>query len=234
MAAKDNATVAVDKLTEAQAKAELKRLAAEIATHDKLYYQSDAPKISDADYDRLRKRNNAIERRFPKLVTKDSPSQRVGAQPSGRFAKVPHSVPMLSLGNAFSEEDVTDFVERVRRFLKIDGELDIVAEPKIDGLSLSLHYENGELVRGATRGDGFTGEDVTANVKTISDIPYKLKGRNIPAVCEVRGEVYILKKDFVALNKNKRRPKTRCSPIRATRRQARCARKIRRSPHPAQ
>ena len=202
MVAKPKTTaVAVDKLTETQAEVELKRLAAEIGKHDKLYYQSDAPKISDADYDKLRKRHNAIESRFPKLVTKDSPSQRVGAQPSGRFVKVPHSVPMLSLGNAFNDEDVTDFVERVRRFLKIDGELDIVAEPKIDGLSLSLRYEDGELVRGATRGDGFTGEDVTANVKTISDIPHKLKGRNIPAVCEVRGEVYILGRDFIGFNK---------------------------------
>ncbi|MBI3699241.1 MAG: NAD-dependent DNA ligase LigA [Afipia sp.] len=200
MAAKDNA-VAVDKLTEAQAKAELKRLAAEIAKHDKLYYQSDAPKISDAEYDHLRKRNNAIEARFPKFVTKDSPSQKVGAAPARGFGKVAHSVPMLSLGNAFSDEDVTDFADRVRRFLKIDGELNIVAEPKIDGLSLSLRYEDGGLVRGATRGDGFVGEDVTANVKTISDIPHRLKGKNIPAVCEVRGEVYILGRDFIGFNK---------------------------------
>ena len=195
--------VAVDKLTETQAKVELVRLALEIERHNERYYQNDAPTISDADYDALRQRSDAIEARFPGLVTRDSPSQKVGAAPSGRFAKVPHSVPMLSLGNAFSDEDVTDFVDRVRRFLKLaDGDIPaIVAEPKIDGLSLSLRYEDGELVRGATRGDGFTGEDVTANVRTMSDIPHKLKGRNIPAVCEIRGEVYMLKKDFLALNK---------------------------------
>jgi DNA ligase (NAD+) len=152
MASRDTPNTAVDKLSEAQAKSELKRLAKEIGEHDKSYYQNDAPEISDADYDKLRKRLLAIEQRFPKLVTKESPSQRVGAAPSGRFAKVAHSVPMLSLGNAFSDEDVTEFVERVRRFLKIDGELDIVAEPKIDGLSLSLRYEDGELVRGAMCG----------------------------------------------------------------------------------
>ncbi len=195
--------VAVDKLTETQAKVELVRLTLEIERHNEAYYNEDAPKISDAAYDELRKRSDAIEARFPGLVTRDSPSQKVGAVPSGRFAKVPHAVPMLSLGNAFTDEDVTDFVDRVRRFLKL-GENDIpaiVAEPKIDGLSLSLRYEHGELVRGATRGDGFTGEDVTANVRTIADIPHKLKGRNIPAVCEIRGEVYMLKKDFLALNK---------------------------------
>lgn len=195
--------IAVEKLTETQAKVELVRLALEIERHNEAYYNDDAPKISDAAYDELRKRSDAIEARFPGLVTRDSPSQKVGAAPSGRFAKVPHAVPMLSLGNAFTDEDVSDFVDRVRRFLKL-GEDDIpaiVAEPKIDGLSLSLRYEDGELVRGATRGDGFTGEDVTANVRTISDIPHKLKGRNIPAVCEIRGEVYMLKKDFLALNK---------------------------------
>ncbi len=204
MAAKPKkAPIAVDKLTETQAKVELVRLALEIERHNEHYYNEDAPKISDAAYDELRKRSDAIEARFPGLVSVDSPSQKVGAQPTGRFAKVPHTVPMLSLGNAFTDEDVTDFVDRVRRFLKL-GEDEIpavVAEPKIDGLSLSLRYEDGELVRGATRGDGFTGEDVTANVRTMSDIPHKLKGRNIPAVCEIRGEVYMLKKDFLALNK---------------------------------
>jgi len=190
-------------LTKAQAKVELKRLALEIESHDRHYYQDDAPKISDADYDALRKRVNAIEARFPELVTSESPSQKVGAQPSGRFAKVQHAVPMLSLGNAFSDEDVADFVDRVRRFLKLDAEEipAIVAEPKIDGLSLSLRYEAGELVRAATRGDGTTGEDVTANARTIKDIPNVLKGRKIPAACEVRGEVYMLKQDFLILNK---------------------------------
>ncbi len=200
---KSKPPVAVDKLTETQAKVELVRLALEIERHNEAYYNADAPKISDAAYDELRKRSDAIEARFPGLVTRDSPSQKVGAAPSGRFAKAPHAVPMLSLGNAFTDEDVIDFVDRVRRFLKLsDDEIPaIVAEPKIDGLSLSLRYEDGELVRGATRGDGFTGEDVTANVRTIADIPHKLKGRNIPAVCEIRGEVYMLKKDFLALNK---------------------------------
>ena len=191
------------KLTRAQAKVELMRLALEIEGHDKHYYQDDAPKISDADYDSLRKRVNAIEARFPDLVTSQSPSQKVGAQPSGRFAKIQHAVPMLSLGNAFSDEDVADFIDRVRRFLKLDADHipAIVAEPKIDGLSLSLRYENGELVRAATRGDGTTGEDVTANARTIKDIPNALRGRKIPATCEVRGEVYMLKQDFLALNR---------------------------------
>ena len=190
-------------LTKAQAKVELKRLALEIESHDKHYYQDDAPKISDADYDALRKRVNAIEARFPELVTSESPSQKIGAQPSGRFAKVQHAVPMLSLGNAFSDEDVADFIDRIRRFLKLDADEipAIVAEPKIDGLSLSLRYENGELVRAATRGDGTTGEDVTGNARTIKDIPNTLKGRKIPAACEVRGEIYMLKQDFLILNK---------------------------------
>jgi DNA ligase (NAD+) len=201
--AKTKAPPDVSTLTKAQAKVELMRLALEIEGHDKHYYQDDAPKISDADYDALRRRVNAIEAKFPDLVTSDSPSQKVGAQPSGRFAKVRHAVPMLSLGNAFSDEDVADFVDRIRRFLKLDADqaAAIVAEPKIDGLSLSLRYQGGALVRAATRGDGFEGEDVTANVRTIADIPHKLKGRNNPAISEVRGEVYMLKKDFLAFNK---------------------------------
>jgi DNA ligase (NAD+) len=203
MSAKKDHQIPVVNLTKAQAKVEHKRLALEIESHDQHYYQDDAPKISDAAYDALRQRVNAIEARFPELVTTDSPTQKVGAAPSGRFAKVRHAVPMLSLGNAFSDEDVADFVERVRRFLKLDADEIpvIVAEPKIDGLSLSLRYEHGELVRAATRGDGTTGEDVTANARTIKDIPKTLKGRNIPAACEIRGEVYMLKQDFLALNK---------------------------------
>src|SRR3982075_4341518 len=193
----------VDTVTKAKAKVELTRLALEIEGHDKRYYQEDAPKISDAAYDALRRRVEAIEEKFPDLVTGSSPTQKVGAAPSGRFAKIRHAVPMLSLGNAFSDEDVADFVDRVRRFLKLDSKEipAIFAEPKIDGLSLSLRYEDGELVRAATRGDGFIGEDVTANARTIKDIPNTLKGRRIPASCEIRGEIYMLKQDFLALNK---------------------------------
>uniref|UniRef100_UPI003B3B82DB DNA ligase LigA-related protein n=1 Tax=Rhodopseudomonas sp. TaxID=1078 RepID=UPI003B3B82DB len=191
----------IAKLTKPKAKIELTRLRLEIEGHNAAYYQHDAPKISDAEYDALRRRLEAIEAKFPDLVSASSPTQTVGAAPARGFAKVQHAVPMLSLGNAFSDEDVTEFVERVQRFLKLDAVPSIVAEPKIDGLSLSLRYENGELVRAATRGDGFTGEDVTANVRTIKDIPTTLKGNAIPAACELRGEVYMLKQDFLALNK---------------------------------
>src|SRR5258708_1305759 len=151
MPSKSASHIAPDALSEAQAKAELKRLAAEIAAHDKRYYQDDAPTVSDAEYDALQQRNAAIEARFPDLVRADSPSRRVGAAPAGKFAKVRHAVPMLSLGNAFAEQDVVDFVGRIRRFLRLgDDEVAFSAEPKIDGLSMSLRYENGELVSGAT------------------------------------------------------------------------------------
>ena len=191
-----------DVLTQAQAKTELKRLAQEIAAHDERYYQNDAPTISDADYDALRRRNAAIEARFPALVLADSPSRRVGAKPARGFAKLRHAVPMLSLDNAFSDEDVTDFVDRIRRFLRLpaDEPLAFTAEPKIDGLSLSLRYEGGRLVNGATRGDGIEGEDVTANVKTLENIPHELRGRRVPARCDIRGEVYMTKSAFLALN----------------------------------
>src|ERR1700726_2850007 len=203
MAAKDTSKLAVDDLTEKQAKAEHARLEAEIAGHDRRYYQDDAPSVSDAEYDALRRRYGAIEERFPQLRTLESLTQRVGAAPSGRFAKVRHAVPMLSLDNAFAEDDVVDFVGRIRRFLRLADDEEIVfsAEPKIDGLSLSLRYENGELVTGATRGDGSEGEDVTANVKTLKDIPHRLKGKGVPAVCEVRGEVYMTKAAFLELNR---------------------------------
>ena len=193
-------------LTKAQARVELKRLALEIESHDKAYYQQDAPKISDAEYDALRQRSNAIEARFPEFVTSSSPSQKVGAQPSGRFAKISHAVPMLSLDNAFAETDVVDFVARIRRFLKLgdDDKIAFSAEPKIDGLSMSLRYEGGELVTAATRGDGAVGEDVTANIRTLEDVPKKLKGRNVPDVCEVRGEVYMTKQAFLALNERQK------------------------------
>jgi DNA ligase (NAD+) len=193
-------------LTRAQAKVEHKRLTLEIERHDKAYYQEDAPKISDAEYDALRQRFNAIEARFPELVSGDSPSQKIGAAPSGKFRKVRHAVPMLSLDNAFAEEDVLDFVGRIRRFLKLgdDDRIDFSAEPKIDGLSMSLRYEGGELVTAATRGDGAEGEDVTANIRTLEDVPKKLKGRNIPGICEVRGEVYMTKQAFLALNERQK------------------------------
>jgi DNA ligase (NAD+) len=196
----------VGDLTKAQAKVEHKRLALEIEGHDRRYYQEDAPKISDAEYDTLRKRFNAIEARFPEFVTGDSPSQKVGAAPSGRFSKVRHAVPMLSLDNAFAEQDVIDFVGRIRRFLRLgeDERIDFSAEPKIDGLSMSLRYEGGELVTAATRGDGAVGEDVTANIRTLEDVPKKLKVRNAPDICEVRGEVYMTKQAFLALNERQK------------------------------
>ncbi len=203
MASKDTAKLPVATLSEKQAQTEHARLAADIAEHDRRYYQEDAPTVSDAQYDALRQRYAAIEARFPQLRTAESLTQRVGAAPAARFAKVRHAVPMLSLDNAFSDEDVLDFVGRIRRFLRLADDEEIVfsAEPKIDGLSLSLRYEDGELVTGATRGDGQVGEDVTANVKTLEDVPKRLKGRGVPAVCEVRGEVYMTKHAFLALNK---------------------------------
>jgi DNA ligase (NAD+) len=192
----------VEALTEAQAKAELKRLAARIAEHDRRYYQEDRPTISDAAYDALRQRNAAIEKRFPDLIGPDSPSRRIGARPAGAFAKVRHAVPMLSLDSALGDGEVIQFVARIHRLLRLGGEtLVFNAEPKIDGLSISLRYENGGLVNGATRGDSIEGEDVTANVKTLRDIPHRLMGRHLPAICEVRGEVYMTKSDFLALNK---------------------------------
>ena len=196
------AAIAVEALTLEQAEAELKRLAAEIAEHDKHYFDEDAPTVSDAEYDALRQRNNAIEARFPELIRGDSPSQRVGVEPTSGFGKITHSIPMLSLDNAFDDEDVRDFVGRVRRFLKFDplmGALGVTAEPKIDGLSLSLRYEGGKLVSAATRGDGTVGENVTANARTIADIPQVLKGK-APEVAEIRGEVYMAHADFQSLN----------------------------------
>ena len=203
MSDKDTSAAPVEELKRAEAEAELRRLAALIRHHDELYYRQDAPEVSDAEYDALRRRNEAIEARFPKLVRPDSPSRRVGAAPVEGFGKVRHRVPMLSLGNAFDAEDVTDFVERVHRFLKLDAEapLAFTAEPKIDGLSISLRYEHGALTGAATRGDGMEGENVTRNVMTIKEIPHKLKGRNLPEAIDVRGEIYMAHDDFFRMNK---------------------------------
>ncbi len=197
----ETADKAVDILTETEAAAELARLAAEIAAHDRRYYQDDAPAVSDADYDALRQRNAAIEARFPALIREDSPSKRVGATPAGTFSKVTHAAPMLSLDNAFDDDDVAEFAARVRRFLKLDPDspLAMTAEPKIDGLSLSLRYESGRLVTAATRGDGTVGENVTANARTIGDIPETLPD-DAPEIVEVRGEVYMTHAAFAELN----------------------------------
>ena len=187
-------------LTEDQAKAELARLAMEIAYHDRAYHQNDAPEITDADYDALRHRNNEIEARFPSLVRSDSPSNRVGGAPDSGFSKLRHRVPMTSLDNAFDAEEFSEFCARARRFLGWTEALAIVAEPKIDGLSISLTYENGVFMRGATRGDGTEGEDVTANLRTMPDaIPKQLRGP-APVSIEIRGEVFMTKADFLALN----------------------------------
>lgn len=197
--------VAVEHLTETQAAEELARLAATLAALDLAYYSDDAPLLDDAAYDELRRRNTAIEERFPHLVRPDSPSHKLGAAPASDFAKVTHSVPMLSLDNAFDDQDVYDFMQKVRRFLGLEATypLEVTAEPKIDGLSASLRYEQGRLMVGATRGDGSVGEDITANLKTIRTIPKTLPA-DAPAVVEIRGEVYMAKDDFIALNEQRR------------------------------
>jgi DNA ligase (NAD+) len=186
--------------TAQDAAAELERLAAEIAHHNRLYHGQDAPEISDAEFDALMRANAAIEAAFPDLVRADSPSRIVGSAPSGHLAKVAHARQMFSLDNGFSDEDVGDFLGRVRRFLKLadDAPVALTAEPKIDGLSCSLRYVDGALVQALTRGDGRIGEDVTANVRTIADIPSRID--DAPAIFEVRGEVYMAKGDFTALN----------------------------------
>jgi len=205
-AAKVVAALSVEEMTERQARAEHKRLAEEIAHHDKLYHEKDDPEISDADYDRLRQRLKAIEARFPQLVDMFSPTQKVAPTPTTAFAKVKHLRPMLSLDNAFTEEELQGFLDRVRRALQRetniaeDAEIALACEPKIDGLSISLRYEDGELVAGATRGDGATGEDVTTNLRTVEDIPHALKGGG-PKLIEVRGEIYMERKAFQEMNK---------------------------------
>ncbi|MGB0058416.1 MAG: NAD-dependent DNA ligase LigA [Methyloceanibacter sp.] len=192
----------VDRLSEDEAAAELERLAHEIAHHDELYFREDQPEISDAAYDALRERNAAIEARFLHLIREDSPSAGVGAAPVEAFGKVMHRVPMLSLGNVFDDEGVRDFLERIRRFLGLDTveELAFTTEPKIDGLSITLRYEKGKLVQGATRGDGYQGENVTVNVRTIADIPKIVRAKSFPDPFEVRGEIYMSRAAFQRLN----------------------------------
>ena len=191
----------LEDITEAEAATALEHLATEIARHDDAYHRKDAPLITDAEYDALRRRNAAIEAQFPHLMRVDSPTQRVGDAPESGFAKLKHRVPMLSLDNAFDAEEFTEFRARIRRFLGLDGDtaLAFVGEPKIDGLSISLTYENGILTHGATRGDGTEGEDVTANIRTLQSVPKKLNGA-APALIEIRGEVFITKANFLALN----------------------------------
>jgi DNA ligase (NAD+) len=193
--------VPVERLSEQEAASELAALAEQIAAHDAAYYQNDAPEITDAAYDALRQRNLALEAQFPHLKRADSPSDKVGSAPVSAFGKVEHRVSMLSLGNAFDEADVSDFVARIRKFLNLSetDEVRFTAEPKIDGLSANLRYEKGRFVQGATRGDGQTGEDITANLMHISDIPHQLP-EGVPDVVEVRGEVYMSHADFAALN----------------------------------
>ena len=191
---------ALQELSEEEAKAELARLADLLGRANAAYHTQDAPDLSDAEYDRLKRRNQAIEERFPGLKRADSPSDKVGATPAEGFGKVRHDVAMLSLGNAFEDEDVVDFDARIRKYLGLPSgtPLAFTAEPKIDGLSLSLRYENGDLVQAATRGDGAVGENVTANARTIDTIPTRIEGA--PALLEVRGEVYMRHDDFDALN----------------------------------
>ena len=194
----------VEALGEVEAAAELERLAEAMAEADRAYYQDDTPVLSDAEYDALRARNRAIEERYPALKRADSPSDRVGAEPQSKFGKITHAVPMLSLDNAFSDGDVAEWVARVRRFLNLTADIPVAvtAEPKIDGLSLSLRYENGKLVHAATRGNGAVGEDVTANALTLDDIPRDLPS-DAPDVFEVRGEVYLRHDDFHAINERR-------------------------------
>ncbi len=196
----------IEKLSEEEAKAELSRLAALIIHHDRLYYLEDQPQISDAEYDELRLRNEALEKRFPHLIRDDSPSLKVGAPLAGPFKKVQHRKPVLSLDNGFDEQDVYDFLDRTRRFLGLSREIpiEIVAEPKIDGLSATLEYRQGHFALGATRGNGTEGEDITINLKTLKNIPTIIHTKDFPDVTEIRGEVYICHEDFVTMNKEQK------------------------------
>lgn len=202
MSASSLRDISVDTMTPEQALQEYSALGQEIAEYDRQYYQNDAPVISDGDYDALRKRYEMLEDRFPHLAKESSLSRKVGAAPLEKFTKIRHTIPMLSLGNAFQDEEIEDFVGRIRRFLQWDAlkPLQFTAEPKIDGLSLALRYEKGQLVYAATRGNGEEGEDVTENARTVQDIPHILKGSGFPDICEIRGEIYLCHNDFAALN----------------------------------
>lgn len=197
--------IPIDKLTEEEARGELEHLAAQIAHHDRLYYLEDQPEVSDAEYDDLRIRNAEIEKRFPDLVRSDSPSLRVGAPLLGPFKKVRHRKAMLSLDNGFNDQDIYDFIDRTRRFLGLSPEepIDMVAEPKIDGLSATLEYDKGRFMLGATRGDGNEGEDITSNLKTIRDIPHFISASDFPLATEIRGEVYMRHQDFIMMNEER-------------------------------
>ncbi|WP_017930966.1 NAD-dependent DNA ligase LigA [Robiginitomaculum antarcticum] len=188
-------------MTEAQAKGRIKFLSLEIRAHDEAYYQSDDPNVSDAEYDSLRKELVNLETQFPQLIVKDSPTQKIGSNPSSKFSKIKHGVPMLSLDNVFTEEELSEFLVRVKKYLNINNKIYFTAEPKIDGLSAGILYKNGKLVRGATRGDGRVGEDITANIRTVDNIPHTLSGTDWPEILEVRGEVYIGHDEFAAMNK---------------------------------
>lgn len=227
--------IPVAELTELEASAELARLAKTLADLDRAYYQNDEPLMTDAEYDALKRRNEEIEKRFAHLVRDDSPSKRVGAKASDDFEKVVHTVPMLSLANVFTNEDVYEFIDRIRRFLGLSetDPLEFMAEPKLDGLSFSALYVNGKFVRGATRGDGAVGEDITENLKAIKDLPLTLRGgdllnSDVPERLEIRGEVFMNKADFFALNQAQAEAGKKRSPIRATRRPVPCASWIRR------
>ena len=216
--------ISVDQLTEKQARSELKELARLIAHHDRQYHQKDAPEITDAQYDALRRRHDALERCFPEFALPGGPSASVGAAPASGFRKVRHAVPMLSLNNAFAEPDVRDWVDGLRSFLREpQAPIALCCEPKIDGLSCALRYERGRLVTAATRGNGVEGEEVTANVRTIGDVPQTLAGRGIPGILEVRGEVYMSDEDFLALNDQQERRAASASPTRATPPRGACA-----------
>ena len=189
----------IKEINEEEAKQELAYIASEMAKSDIAYYQNDNPYLTDAEYDSLKRRNEELEKIFPHLKRKDSPSQKVGAPILSAFKKVTHRFPMLSLGDVFSSEEVDDFIMGVKRFLNTSKDITFMAEPKIDGLSFSARYENGRFVQGATRGDGITGEDITENLKTIRQLPQHIEG-NVPEILEIRGEVYMAKSDFFALN----------------------------------